>query len=142
MTGTHRAPRASQAPGAALLTRLALLTGATTGAVLAGAGGASAEIIPEDLGVGTVTNTLGVIDDATTHAINPALDLQLNPLANTTTDPLSNTVGTQVADLPPLSTGLVTGPLSEGASTRELPGALLGSLLGGGNGTAGGSGGA
>jgi hypothetical protein len=62
--------------------------------------------------------------------VGPALDLQLNPMANTTTDPLSNSAGTQIADFRPISTDIVTGPLAEGASTRELPGALLGGVLG------------
>ena len=48
-------------------------------------------------------------------------DLQLDPLANTGSDPLDNGVGTQVADLPPVGTRTVTGPVAEGASLSELP---------------------
>ncbi|WP_326598503.1 hypothetical protein [Streptomyces sp. NBC_01803] len=118
--------------------RALCLAGLTTGALLASAGGASAEILPDDLGVGTVpvvADTVNGVVATTTgslqSAVDPALDLQLDPLANTTTDPLSNAAGTQVADFPGLSTAMLTGPVTEGASARELPGEVLTRLLGG-----------
>jgi hypothetical protein len=119
------------------LATVATVAVAATGSFLASAGDAAAEIIPEDLGdaaggltSGALPTVLDTATGATRYAVGPALDLQLNPMANTTTDPLSNSAGTQIADFRPISTDIVTGPLAEGASTRELPGALLGGVLG------------
>ncbi|WP_059012736.1 hypothetical protein [Streptomyces specialis] len=117
--------------------RALCLAGLTTGALLASAGGASAEILPDDLGgtlpvvAGTVNGVVATTTGSLQSAVDPALDLQLDPLANTTTDPLSNSAGTQVADFPGLSTAMVTGPVTDGASARELPGEVLTRLLGG-----------
>ncbi len=115
----------------------ASVSAAAAGAVLASAGGASAEVLPSDLGASSVplasdalSGTLGTLAGATTSALGPALDLQLDPLANTTTDPLNNSAETQVADFPPLNTELLTGPLADGASANELPAGLLGGLAG------------
>ncbi|RMI40018.1 hypothetical protein [Streptomyces triticirhizae] len=123
----------TQQSRAARTLRLASLTATATGALLAvGAGTASADVLPKDLesSLGTATEVTG---GALKSAVDPALDLQLYPLANTGTDPLSNTVGTQVADFQPVTTGLLTGQLSEGANTRQLLGGLplLGPALGG-----------
>ncbi|MDT0346689.1 hypothetical protein [Streptomyces litchfieldiae] len=106
------------------------IAGLSTGAVLAAAGGASAEILPRDLGAAGLPLVPTVVD-STMAAVNPVLDLQLDPLANTSTDPLSNAAGTQVADFQPISTAAVTGPLTSGASLRTLPGEVVGGLLGG-----------
>ncbi|MGK5532555.1 hypothetical protein [Streptomyces sp. URMC 129] len=118
--------------------RVLCLAGLTTGALLASAGGASAEILPDDLGGGTLPVVADTVNGVTATtagslmaAVDPALDLQLDPLANTTTDPLSNSAGTQVADFPGLSTAMVTGPITDGASARSLPGDVLTRLLGG-----------
>ncbi|GAA3848507.1 hypothetical protein [Streptomyces sedi] len=123
----------TQFPRAARTLRLASLTATATGAVLAvGAGAASAEVLPRDPAgaLGTATEVTG---GSLQSAVDPVLDLQLYPLAETGTDPLSNTVGTQVADFQPVSTELLTGQLSEGASTRQLLGGLplLGPVLAG-----------
>ncbi|ARF57113.1 hypothetical protein [Streptomyces gilvosporeus] len=48
-------------------------------------------------------------------------NLKLNPLANTGVDPLDNSVGTQVGDFKPVSTKIVTGPLSRGDAPKDLP---------------------
>jgi hypothetical protein len=125
---------------------LATVVAAATGSLLASmatAGEAAAEIIPDDLGTSTSTSTStgelahGLLDStattatgATGYALGPALDLQLNPMANTPTDLLSNSAGTQIADFRPIGTDVLTGPLAEGASARELPGAVVGRLLG------------
>jgi hypothetical protein len=128
---------------------LATVVAAATGSLLASmatAGEAAAEIIPDDLVTSTSTSTStgelahGLLDStattatgatgATGYALGPALDLQLNPMANTPTDLLSNSAGTQIADFRPIGTDVLTGPLAEGASARELPGALVGRLLG------------
>ncbi|MGP4109833.1 hypothetical protein ACTWP5_02800 [Streptomyces sp. 4N509B] len=150
MTGSHRAPsrrlsRALPRPVSRGLSRVLVVATAGGGAVLVSAGGASAEFIPRDLGAGTlpivtgtVEDSLATVSDATTHAVAPALGLQLNPLAGTTTDPLTNSAGTQIADFRPLSTELLTGPLSDGASLSTLPGELLNGLTGGGDGDAAG----
>ncbi|GAB2599086.1 hypothetical protein GCM10027168_35060 [Streptomyces capparidis] len=54
--------------------------------------------------------------------VGPVKRLRLNPLARTGVDPLDNTLGTSIADFPPVTTGLLTGPLASGASLAELPG--------------------
>ncbi|MGP3967179.1 hypothetical protein [Streptomyces sp. 6N223] len=119
---------------------LATVVVAATGSLLASlasAGEASAEVIPENLGAhtdelasGLLDSTAATLTGATGYAVGPALDLQLNPLANSTTDLLSNSAGTQIADFRPIGTDVLTGPLADGASARELPGAVLGRLLG------------
>lgn len=116
---------------------LATVVVAATGSILVQTGQAAAEILPDDLAAGAGGLTTGIVEptlitttSATGYAIGPALDLQLNPMANTTTDPLSNSAGTQIADFRPIGTDLVTGPLADGASARELPGALLNGLIG------------
>ncbi|UCM89652.1 hypothetical protein [Streptomyces marincola] len=105
------------------LSRAIGLAGLSAGAVLASASGAAA--------VPVAPLVVPVVLGSAEAALDPALDLQLHPLADTTTDPLANTVETQVADFQPVSTGIVTGPLTEGASARELPGAIAAGLLGG-----------
>jgi hypothetical protein len=62
---------------------------------------------------GALTNSVSGIGYLKNH--------QLNPLANTGVDPLANGVGTQVADFKPVSTELVTGPLSRGGALKDLP---------------------
>jgi hypothetical protein len=115
----------------------ASVTVAAAGAVLASAGGASAEVLPSDLGASSVpvlsdvvSGTFGTLSGATTSALGPALDLPLNPLSNSSTDPLNNSANTQIADFQPLSTEMLTGPLADGASADDLPADLLGGLLG------------
>lgn len=131
----HAATPRPAAPRALL--RAGLTLGALGAALTAGAGAAQAagEHPPgastgEALSAvtGTVPIALGALDSATTHSIAPVKNLQLNPLARTGTDPLDNTVGTQVADFKPVSTGLVTGPLSDGGSLDDLP--LVGQVTG------------
>ncbi|WP_063784087.1 hypothetical protein [Streptomyces sp. SBT349] len=109
------------------LSRVLFTTTAATGAVLAGAGGASAEIVSDQ----AVAAAVPVVFDSLEAAVDPALDLKLYPLGNTAADILDNSVGTTVADFQPVGTHMVTGPISDGASARELPGALVGGLLGG-----------
>ncbi|MEV1010746.1 hypothetical protein [Streptomyces sp. NPDC049881] len=110
--------------------RAASLTATAGGAVLAAAGGASAaEAVPGPLS--TVPSTVGVTADALRHSVEPVLVLPLDPLSSSSTDPLTNSVGAQVADFQPVSTSAVTGPLADGAGLGDLPGEVLGGLLGG-----------
>ncbi|MFI1257320.1 hypothetical protein ACH4U6_26550 [Streptomyces netropsis] len=51
----------------------------------------------------------------------PAKVLRLNPMAGTGVDPTDNAVGTQVADFQPVSTAMVTAPLSQGGALGQLP---------------------
>ncbi|WP_052848496.1 hypothetical protein [Streptomyces avicenniae] len=113
--------------------RVASLTATAGGAVLAAAGGAcAAEAAPGPLSaLSTVPSTLGVTGDALRYSVEPVLALPLDPLSSTSTDPLSNSVGTQIADFQPISTSVVTGPLTDGAGAGDLPGEVLGGLLGG-----------
>ncbi|HET6859754.1 MAG TPA: hypothetical protein VFH94_22020 [Streptomyces sp.] len=123
---------ASKSPRRALLRAGLTLTAA--GAALAAGGAAQAAPAPDLLQATGATHLIGAIEDvspagiatnalgdATAGGIAPVKDLRLNPLAGTAVDPLDNVVGTQIADFQPLSTGLVTSPLSEGAGARTLP---------------------
>lgn len=110
--------------------------------MLGTAGGASAEIVPDDLGAstlpvatGTLSGTLpaatGTTSSTLGYALGPAFDLQLYPLAdNPGTDPLTNGVGTKIADFRPVGTDTLTGPLADGASLGTLPGETVARLLG------------
>ena len=53
---------------------------------------------------------------AVTNSIRPITNLQLHPLAKTGVDPLDNAVGTQVADFQPVSTAILTDPLTSGGA--------------------------
>jgi hypothetical protein len=53
--------------------------------------------------------------------------LPINPLAHTRVNPLDNSLGSQVADFKPVSTAMVTGPLSDSRTVSELP--LIGSTV-------------
>ncbi|MFJ7944751.1 hypothetical protein ACIQ6K_14060 [Streptomyces sp. NPDC096354] len=107
------------------------LTVTAVGAAL-GAGGAAAQAAPlpvapasgADNGLAAVGGATGALG----HAVSPITQLQLDPLANTGVDPLANGVGTQVADFKPLSTGVVTDPLSSGGALKDLP--LVGQATG------------
>ncbi|WP_330240423.1 hypothetical protein [Streptomyces sp. NBC_00525] len=117
------------------------LTVTAVGAAL-GAGGAAAQAAPlpvvQDTGTdavlgeatgaagGAVTGALG---HAVRNGIAPVTHLRLDPLAGTGTDPLDNAVGTQVADFKPLSTALVTDPLTSGGAIKDLP--LVGPVVDG-----------
>ncbi|MFE9724671.1 hypothetical protein ACFYQ5_14060 [Streptomyces sp. NPDC005794] len=109
------------------------LTLTALGAAL-GAGGAAAQAAPLPVPPATgADSTLGAVGDAAAPAltsalgyglvgaVKPATDLQLDPLAGTGVDPLDNAVGTQVADFKPVTTALVTDPLTSGAALGDLP---------------------
>ncbi|GGV02946.1 hypothetical protein AB0I84_13770 [Streptomyces spectabilis] len=125
----------SSAPVRALL-RAGLTVSAAGAALGVGAGGASgAELAPPP--VASQAGGLGNLDvQAATAALGPALApakrLKLDPLAGTGVDPLDNAVGTQVADFQPVSTGMATGPLTQGGALGDLPvtGAVSGLLPG------------
>ncbi|WP_243761041.1 hypothetical protein [Streptomyces sp. YIM 98790] len=61
------------------------------------------------------------------YSLGPLKTLPLNPMAGTGSDPLDNSAGTQLADFPPVSTTLLTGPLAEGGGLTDLP--LAGPVL-------------
>ncbi|MFB6709408.1 hypothetical protein ACFCW6_32450 [Streptomyces sp. NPDC056333] len=100
------------------------LTVTAVGAAL-GAGGAAAQAAPLPVapasGADSSLDAVGGATGALGHAVSPLTQLQLDPLANTGVDPLANGVGTQVADFKPLSTGVVTDPLSSGGALKDLP---------------------
>ncbi|WP_434595558.1 hypothetical protein [Streptomyces sp. A5-4] len=131
----HAAPKP---PRRALLRAGLTLTAA--GAALASGGAAQAAPAPDLVRatgaphlidaleeVSPTTIVTGALENATSGGLGPVKDLRLNPLSGTAADPLDNVVGTQVADFKPLSTGLVTSPLSEGAGVRTLP--LVGDVV-------------
>ncbi|MEU2245467.1 hypothetical protein [Streptomyces sp. NPDC019224] len=116
--------------------RALLRAGLTVTAVGAafGAGGAAAQAAPlpvvQETGTETVLGeaagaTGGAVTGALGHAVEngiaPVTHLRLDPLAGTGTDPLDNAVGTQVADFKPISTALVTDPLTSGGAIKDLP---------------------
>ncbi|GAA2980576.1 hypothetical protein K388_00769 [Streptomyces sp. KhCrAH-43] len=109
------------------------LTVTAVGAAL-GAGGAAAQAAPlpvvqetgTDAVLGEATGATGnavtgALGQALGNSIAPVTQLRLDPLAGTGTDPLNNAVGTQVADFKPLSTALVTDPLTSGGALKDLP---------------------
>nr|WTB33215.1 hypothetical protein OG781_30385 [Streptomyces sp. NBC_00830] len=105
------------------------LTVTAVGAAL-GAGGAAAQAAPlpvapasgADSSLGAVGGaTGGAVTGALGNAVSPVTQLQLDPLARTGVDPLANGVGTQVADFKPISTGVVTDPLTSGGALKDLP---------------------
>ncbi|MFD5872439.1 hypothetical protein [Streptomyces sp. NPDC060322] len=112
------------------------LTLTALGAAL-GTGGAAAQAAPlpatPATGSDTADSTLGAVGDAAAPALTSALgyglagavkpvtDLQLDPLAGTGVDPLDNAVGAQIADFKPVTTALVTDPLTSGAALGDLP---------------------
>ncbi|MFB8084192.1 hypothetical protein EAO73_07215 [Streptomyces sp. col6] len=116
--------------------RTLLRAGLTVTAVGAafGAGGAAAQAAPlpvvqetgTDAVLGEATGATGsavtgALGQALGNGIAPVTQLRLDPLAGTGTDPLNNAVGTQVADFKPLSTALVTDPLTSGGALKDLP---------------------
>ncbi|HWU11801.1 MAG TPA: hypothetical protein VN520_36540, partial [Streptomyces sp.] len=91
-------------------------------------------------GADTADSTLGAVVDAAAPALTSALghglagtvkpvtDLQLDPLAGTGVDPLDNAMGAQVADFKPVTTAVVTDPLTSGAALGDLP--VIGTVTG------------
>ncbi|MGW4229783.1 hypothetical protein ACWEF9_10965 [Streptomyces sp. NPDC004980] len=116
------------------------LTLTALGAAL-GAGGAVAQAAPLPVTPATgEDSTLGAVGSAAAPALTSALGyglagavapvtgLQLDPLAGTGVDPLDNAVGTQVADFKPVTTAIVTDPLTSGAALGDLP--VVGQMTG------------
>ncbi|MFB6699173.1 hypothetical protein [Streptomyces rubiginosohelvolus] len=112
------------------------LTFTALGAAL-GAGAGSAQAAPQlppvaeipEQGVSAVQAVTETAGPAVTSALGtsvasslaPVTDLQLYPLANTGVDPLDNAVGTQIADFKPVTTAIVTDPITSGGSLSDLP---------------------
>ncbi|MYW33268.1 hypothetical protein, partial [Streptomyces sp. SID2119] len=80
-------------------------------------GTAAVQAVTESAGP-AVTSALGT---SLTNSIRPITNLQLHPLAKTGVDPLDNAVGTQVADFQPVSTAILTDPLTSGGAIADLP---------------------
>lgn len=72
-----------------------------------------------------MTSALGT---SLASSVAPITDLQLDPLANTGVDPLDNAVGTQIADFKPLTTAVLTDPITSGGSLGDLP--VVGTVTG------------
>ncbi|MEU8705102.1 hypothetical protein [Streptomyces sp. NPDC048565] len=120
--------------------RTLLRTGLTLtalGAALGAGGAAAAQAAPlpalPATGADTADGALASVGDAAEPALNsvlgygivgavkPVTELQLDPLAGTGVDPLDNAVGTQIADFKPVTTALVTDPITGGAALGDLP---------------------
>ncbi|MGW6744733.1 hypothetical protein ACWGDX_29050 [Streptomyces sp. NPDC055025] len=119
----HAAPTS---PRRALLR--AGLTVTAAGAAL-GLGGVPAAVASPDsdlqlaaAGEAAGQGLAGALTHSTTGALAPVTKLKLNPLAGTGVDPLDNAVGTQIADFKPLSTAMLTDPLTKGGGAlQDLP---------------------
>jgi hypothetical protein len=98
------APVASAAPAAAPL-----------------AGAADALPLPGVTGALPTQSVLGALSTSVGNSLAPVKNLTLDPLSGTGTDPLDNAVGSQIADFRPVSTALVTGPITRGGSLSTLP---------------------
>lgn len=109
------------------------LTITAMGAAL-GAGATAAQAAPPPSAPASeADSTFGAITDAAAPALTGALgyslagavapitDLQPDPLAGTGVDPLDNAVGTQIADFAPVTTAVVTDPLTSGGALNDLP---------------------
>jgi hypothetical protein len=118
---------------ASLRTALVLtLTGAAAVAIPAGTAAAAApadagpqlgQALPDTLtnsALGSMLPTQSVTG-ALANGIGPVKNLTLDPLSNTSVDPLDNALGSQVADVKPVSTAAVTGPVTQGGSLATLP---------------------
>ncbi|MFJ2114422.1 hypothetical protein ACIOEX_21440 [Streptomyces sp. NPDC087850] len=105
----------------------------TAGAAALGLGGGAAQAAPVPLPA-SGTSDAPIVDIpvagqavgtalgySAAGALRPVKTLKLNPLAGTGTDPLDNSVGTQVADFKPISTAIVTDPLTSGGALKDLP---------------------
>ncbi|MFI0784659.1 hypothetical protein ACH4Q6_03545 [Streptomyces lydicus] len=121
---SHARPRTGRVPRTLLRAGLAV---SAAGAALTAGGAATASAAPApapahgtDTGA-TASALTGALLHSVAGGVGPVKNLQLDPLANTAVDPLANAVATQVADFKPVSTTLVTGPLSRGAALRDVP---------------------
>ncbi|WP_225850031.1 hypothetical protein [Streptomyces sp. HPF1205] len=83
--------------------------------------------LPGVTGALPTQSVLGALDSSVGNSLAPVKNLTLDPLSGTGTDPLDNAVGSQVADFRPVSTALVTGPITRGGSLSTLP--LIGKVL-------------
>ncbi|MBB5934854.1 hypothetical protein [Streptomyces zagrosensis] len=135
------------APVSRALLRLGLVVSAAGATFAAGSGapavGAPATAAPVDEIVHGALDTAGDVTghpqarvvpvpraamrQATSAVVGPVKRLPTNPLASTGVDLLSNEVSTQIADFKPVSTAMVTAPLSRGATVGQLP--LVGDVL-------------
>ncbi|WP_406137026.1 hypothetical protein [Streptomyces sp. NBC_01089] len=120
---SHAAPK----PRRNSLLRIGL-TVSVAGAALGMGGAAAQAATPAATGSSGPAAALGhlgpspvrVLTGAVGYATAPVADLQLDPLAKTGVDPLDNAVGTQVADFKPVSTALLTSPLTSGGALKDL----------------------
>ncbi|MEE1741864.1 hypothetical protein [Streptomyces sp. BE147] len=116
------------------------LTITALGAALGG-GAAAAQAAPSHTAPASeADSTIGALTDAAGPALTGALgyslagalmpvtDMQLDPLAGTGVDPLDNAVGTQIADFQPVTTAVLTDPLTSGGALNDLP--LVGQVTG------------
>lgn len=99
------------------------LAGAAAQAAAPAAPASASDIDTPLTGAGTAAanGLVGAVTHTVSGGVSPIMKLQLDPLANTGTDPLDNAVGTQIADFKPLTTAVVTGPVTDGAALADLP---------------------
>ncbi|MEU9111860.1 hypothetical protein AB0D04_08730 [Streptomyces sp. NPDC048483] len=121
---SHARPRPSRIPRTLLRTALAV---SAAGAALAAGGSAAASASPApaahtDQGAAdTAPGLAGVLGNSVSGAPSAVKHLPVNPWANTEIDPLNNGVSTEIADFKPVSTTMLTGPLSRGGTMKDVP---------------------
>ncbi|TWE17982.1 hypothetical protein [Kitasatospora atroaurantiaca] len=123
--------------GAGLLTALgaAMLLGATAPAASAesGTGDTSLPQPSTHLQSTDVGPALGGVTGALGYSVTPVKTLRLDPFAQSSADVLNNGVAVEPDNgLKPVTTGMLTAPLSNGGGVKDLPhvGPLLGVLPG------------
>ncbi|MFD8118223.1 hypothetical protein [Streptomyces microflavus] len=126
--------RHARKPERRALLRAGLTVTALGAALGAGAGSAQAVSLPPVAeipeqgvtAVQAVTESAGpavasALGTSLASSVAPITNLQLHPLANTGVDPLDNAVGTQIADFQPVTTAVLTDPLTSGGALADLP---------------------
>ncbi|WP_251019379.1 hypothetical protein [Streptomyces sp. ISL-11] len=122
----HARPARSSLAGRRGLMSLGLTVSAGAAVVASGAGAANALPHPPKTTLGTMSlpaATQGLdtaLGASSEGAFTPMKTLRLNPLAGTGSDPFDNSVGTQVSDFRPVSTSVLTEPITKGAALQDF----------------------
>ncbi|MFF8276532.1 hypothetical protein ACF05T_10565 [Streptomyces lateritius] len=99
------------------------LTVTAAGAAVFGMG-AAAQAAPPPLPAPVTTlagSDAAAVLGATTHAVDPLTTLRSDPLAGTGVAPLDDGLDTRAADVEPVGTKRVTGPVTNGGAVEDPP---------------------
>jgi hypothetical protein len=132
--GRHSAPKHSTAGRAAVVLAGAGLALGGGSAVASAAPAPGQEPVEPKVALSVIDLKTGAeaLKHTVGYATGPVGALKPNPLAGTGVDPTNNGVGTQVSDFEPVTTQMVTDPLTQAETVNALPavGQVTG-LLGG-----------